>query len=473
MPAPMTAMIELSVGDQVKENAVVRRPERLSAGAAAWLMLALLVLAAALNFIDRQILSLMVAPVKRDLGLSDVEVGVLQGPAFAVLYACSALPFGIAVDRWSRRWVLALGITAWSLMTALCGFARGFHELLLARMGVGVTEACLGPTAHSLLADGFDRTRLPLAMSIYGMATSLGSGIAFVLGGQIVTATERIGTVSLPVIGPTASWHLAFLIVAVPGFALAAVVLAIMREPPRSALVSVAPAAAAAGERASLVTFFMRRRALCTIGLLAMCLKTASGYAILSWTPTFLQRSFGWTAADAGLAIGALVLTCGIPGAILCGAAATALVKRGVADGALLVVAISTLISAPFMTLAFLAPTPGLALGLLIIPNLLNPAYVGLWPAMMQAVAPGELRGRISAVSMLTTTLFGMTVGPLAVAMITQYVLRDELEIGTAIAVTTGSLSLIGALALLSVRGAFADALHIARGWPSGPSKVD
>jgi MFS family permease len=358
------------------------------------------------------------------------------------------------------------------MMTALCGFARGFHELLLARMGVGVTEASLGPTAHSLLADGFDRTRLPLAMSIYGMATSLGSGIAFVLGGQIVTATERIGTVSLPVIGPTASWHLAFLIVAVPGFLLSAVVLAIMREPARSAMVSVSPTTAEAGKRVSMIAFFIRRRALCTVGLLAMCLKTASGYAILSWTPTFLQRTFEWTAAEAGLAIGGLVLTCGIPGAILCGAAATALVRRGVADGALLVIAMSTLISAPFMTLAFLAPTPELTLGLLVIPNLLNPAYVGLWPAMMQAVAPGELRGRISAVSMLTTTLFGMTVGPLAVAILTQYVLRDELAIGTAIAVTTGSLSLVGALALLTVRGTFADALNIAKSWQTSSSKV-
>lgn len=436
-------------------------------------MLALLVMAAALNFVDRQILSLMVAPIKRDLGLSDVEIGVLQGPAFAILYACSAFPFGMAVDRWSRRLVLAFGIAAWSLMTALCGFARGFHELLLTRMGVGVTEASLGPTAHSLLADGFDRTRLPLAMSIYGMATSLGSGIAFVLGGQIVTATEQIGTVSLPVIGPTASWHLAFLFVAAPGFLLAGVVLAVLREPPRSALVSTAATAAPTGKRASLVAFFLRRRTLCTIGLLAICLKTASGYAILSWTPTFLQRTFGWSAAEAGLAIGGLVLACGIPGAILCGAAATALVKRGVADGALLVVAITTLISAPFMTLAFLAPSPGLALGLLIVPNLLNPAYVGLWPAMMQAVAPGELRGRISAVSMLTTTLFGMTVGPLAVAIITQYVLHNELKIGTAIAITTGGLSLLGAVALLTVRGAFANALAIAKSWPSSPSKAD
>lgn len=450
-----------------------RPSERIVAGAAPWLMLGLLVLAAALNFIDRQILSLMVAPVKRDLGLSDVQVGVLQGPAFAVLYACSALPFGMAVDRWPRRWILAFGITAWSLMTALCGFARGFHELVVARMGVGITEASLAPTAHSLLADGFDRTRLPLAMSIYGMATSLGSGIAFVLGGQIVTATERIGAVSLPLIGQTASWHLAFLIVALPGFVLAAIVLGVMREPPRSALVRIAPAAAAAGERATLVGFFLRRRWLCSVGLLAMCLKTASGYAILSWTPTFFQRAFGWTAAEAGLAIGGLVLSCGIPGAILCGAAATLLVRRGITDGALLVVAITTLVSAPFMAMAFVVPTPWLSLAFLIIPNLLNPAYVGLWPAMMQAVAPGELRGRLSAISMLATTLFGMTVGPLAVAVLTQYWLGDEARIGTAIALTTGSLSFIGALALLTTRRAFADALDIARGWPGRSSKVD
>lgn len=428
---------------------------------AAWLTLGLLVLAATLNFVDRQILSLMVAPVKRDLALSDVQVGLLQGPAFAVLYACSAFPFGVAVDRWSRRVILASGISLWSLMTALCGFARGFPELLMARMGVGVAEASLGPTAHSLLGDSFDRTRLPLAMSIYGMATSLGSGIAFVLGGQVVRVTDSLGTIALPVIGPTASWHLAFLVVAAPGFLLSLLVIATMREPPRTAVAR--PAGPNAAVSVSLPTFFRARAWLCTAGLLAVSLKTASGYAVLSWTPTFFQRSFGWTSAEAGLAIGTLVLTCGIPGSIVCGAIASGLVRRGVEDGALLVVAFTTLVSAPCMAAAFSVSSPYAALALLIVPNLLNPAYVGLWPAMIQAISPGELRGRLAAVSMLVTTLLGMTLGPMAVAMITQYVLGDEGAIGTALAITTGVLSLAGALLLLSVRRAFGAALALAR----------
>lgn len=417
-------------------------------GRSAWLTLFLLILAAILNFVDRQILNLLVAPIKAHFGLSDVQIGLLQGPAFAILYASSALPFGILVDRFSRRHILAIGVVTWSVMTAFCGLARNFVELALARMGVGISEASLAPSAHSLIADSFDRERLPLAMSLYGMATSLGSGIAFILGGQVVTLTEKMGDVNLPVYGIMESWKLAFLIVALPGLFLGLVIYLFLHEPPKR---HVAPRTKANG----LLAFFLQRRWLLSAGLLAISLKTASGYAILSWTPAFFQRVHGWSAGEAGLAIGTLVLLCGVPGSILAGAVTSALVRRGVHDASLLVIALTTLISAPFMALAYAVGDARLTLALLIVPNLLNPAYIGLWPAMIQAVTPGSLRGRMSAISMLVTTLIGMSLGPVAVAFLTDRVFADPVDVGYSISWVTAAFSICGALLLFTTRSAY------------------
>lgn len=423
-----------------------------------WMALGLLIIAAILNFVDRQILSLLVGPIKSHFGLSDVQIGLLQGPAFALLYALSAFPFGMAVDRLDRRYVLAFGVAGWSLMTMLCGLARNFFELALARMGVGITEASLGPSAHSIIGDSFDRTRLPLAMSLYGMATSLGSGFAFVLGGQVVAATERIGDVAVPVYGIMESWKLAFLVVGFPGIVLAATIVVFLKEPARSAT----QAAAAAPHSDSLIVFFKQRKWLSLAGLIAIGLKTASGYAILSWTPTFFQRIHGWTAAEAGLAIGTLVLMFGVPGSILAGSLTSALVRRGIRDASLLVIAITTLASAPFMAAAFIVQDPTLTLALLVVPNLLNPAYIGLWPALIQAVTPSTLRGRVSAVSMLVTTLVGMSFGPMAVAYLTDAVFADLAAVGMSLSITTATFSVAGALLLLTTRKSYFQAIELA-----------
>lgn len=426
---------------------------------AAWLTLGLLILAAMLNFIDRQILSFLVKPIQQDFGLSDVQISLLQGPAFAILYAMSAFPFGMAVDRFSRRRILALGIVGWSLMTMLCGLARNFLELALARMGVGVTESSLGPTAHSIIGDSFDRTRLPFAMSLYGSATSLGSGVAFILGGQVAQWTQAIGDVTLPGYGLVKSWQLAFLIVGLPGLILAAAVVLWLREPPRRAPAGNADEAVAP---VTLGAFFRGREWLCIAGLLAIGLKTASGYAILSWIPTYFGRVYGWSGSESGLTVGLLVLLLGVPGSVLAGTVTSALVRRGVGDASLVVIASTTVVSAIFMGAAFVVGNPTWTVILLIVPYLLNPAYVGLGPAMIQAITPGALRGRVSGINFMATTLVGMSIGPVMVALLTERVFGSPESIGRALSITTAALSLAGALLLWSVRPAYRAALDAA-----------
>src|SRR5262249_34009122 len=183
----------------------------------AWYVVIVLMVCYTLSFIDRQILSLMVEPIKHDLGISDTRIGALQGPAFAVFYTLMGLPMGRIADRYSRRNLIAVGVFFWSLMTALCAIARSFWSLFFARMGVGVGEATLGPSAFSLITDYFRKDRLGTAMSIYSMGIFFGAGLGVIVVGTVVSAVTTQPEVSLPLFGTIASWRLTFLIVGLPG----------------------------------------------------------------------------------------------------------------------------------------------------------------------------------------------------------------------------------------------------------------
>src|SRR2546421_1219593 len=157
----------------------------------AWYVVIVMMLCNTMSFVDRQILSLLVAPIKRDLGISDTRIGLLQGLAFALFYTLMGLPLGRIADTRSRRNLISTGVLFWSLMTALCSTAKSFSSLFLARMGVGVGEAALAPSAFSLLADYFPARLLATALSVYSMGVILGSGLALIVGGIVVAATSR------------------------------------------------------------------------------------------------------------------------------------------------------------------------------------------------------------------------------------------------------------------------------------------
>jgi MFS family permease len=188
-----------------------------------------------LSFMDRQILSLLVGPIKRDLFISDTRVGLLQGLASALFYTLAGLPIGRLVDTRNRRNLVIAGVMVWSAFTCACSVARSYWSLFLVRIGVGVGEAALNPSAFSLIADYFPRERLGTAMSVFYLGALIGSGLAFAVGGMIVEATTRIGVVDLPVVGAVASWRLTFLVVGVPGI-LFGLLVATVREPARRSL---------------------------------------------------------------------------------------------------------------------------------------------------------------------------------------------------------------------------------------------
>lgn len=179
--------------------------------------LAILVLLSALSLLDRQILNLMVEPIKRDLALTDFQMGLIQGLAFALFYALAALPLGWAVDRWSRRWVIWSGVTLWSLAASCCGLAQSFGQLLLARLGVGAGEAALNPAAYSLLSDLYPPQKLTSAMSVLMIGSTLGGGLSIAVGGAVIGMAEAGGIFRLPLLGELRPWQFVFIVTGLPG----------------------------------------------------------------------------------------------------------------------------------------------------------------------------------------------------------------------------------------------------------------
>ena len=203
--------------------------------AVAWFSVAVLVIAFIFSIADRIIIALLVDPIKTDLGLSDTDLGIMMGLAFAIFYALMGLPIGRLSDRHSRRSIIAVGIFLWSLMTAACGLARNFSELFLARVGVGVGEATLSPAAYSMIADSFPREKLGRAISVYQSGAFFGVGLALIFGGIAIRFAAGAESVDLPLIGTVAPWQMAFIAIGLPGILVAALMFTV-KEPVRQGI---------------------------------------------------------------------------------------------------------------------------------------------------------------------------------------------------------------------------------------------
>jgi MFS family permease len=393
----------------------------------AWYVVALLTLAYVFSFIDRQILNLLVAPIQRDLGISEKQMSLLMGASFAVFYTLFGIPLGRLADSWSRRWLVVLGIAFWSLMTAGCGFTRKFWELALARMGVGVGEASLSPAAYSLIADYFPPGRRSTAMGVYGMGIYIGSGLAFVLGGLVIRFASAQEDVVLPLVGAVRSWQMVFFVVGLPGL-LVALLLLTVREPARqgvrtTAAVGVAPVAPALRE----VWAYMRgNRGTFTCLYFGMALAALNGYGAVAWIPTFFIRRHGWSASDTGLVFGLIVGICGTAGIVTGGRLADWLRRRGQSDANLRVALLGVVAWLPFGALVPLLSSGRWAAALLAPALFFSSIPFGLAPAAVQQLMPNTMRAQASAIYLFVINLIGLGLGPTVVATLTEDIFHDR-----------------------------------------------
>ena len=299
---------------------------------AAWYTVGLLFVAYTFSFVDRFILTLLIEPIKQDFNLSDTGVSLLIGFAFVIFYTFLGIPIGRLADRVNRRNLIVAGITLWSCMTALCGMARGFGSLFVARIGVGVGEAALSPAAYSMIADLFPPKKLGKALSVYTAGAFVGVGLALIVGGLVVGSVTSSPEMVLPIIGTIRSWQAPFFIVGLPGLLVAALMYTV-REPERreNKLNSIE------GDHEAVTL----KEAFAYIGLrwkvylahfFGFALLGVSSNVLFVWGPHILMRSFGLPIGEAGASIGIIVLTFGTMGLLAGGIMSDRLLKLGYLD---------------------------------------------------------------------------------------------------------------------------------------------
>lgn len=389
----------------------------------AWYVVGVLTLANVSGFLDRQVLSLLVPAIERDLGITDTQMSFLIGLSFSVFYTVLGLPIAWWADRASRRTILATGVALWSVMTMLSGMVRSYGRLLLVRIGVGVGEATLNAPSVSLIADYFPRERVGLAMSVWSLGTFLGSGLAYFIGGWVVGAVTAAGGMRLPVVGLLRPWQTVFVLVGAPGLVVA-LLMATVRDPrvPQSA----------AGMQADGPSLFVHVRAnlrtFASLGI-GFALSAAVNFGIAAWLATFLIRTYGWTPARAGMVQGILTMSVGVGGTLAGGRVASALVARGFADAPLrvgIVGAAGMLVSA---TAYALMPVAGLAVAWLAVVNFFAAFPWGPASAAAAEISPAAIRTQSAALYFFVLSLISGTLGPTAVAFFTDTVFRDPLAL--------------------------------------------
>lgn len=374
----------------------------------AWFVVSILVLASIVSYIDRQVVAIVADAMKEDLGIGDAQVGLLYG-IFAVFYAIAGLPIAYLADRKSRKHIIAAGVFFWSAMTVACGLGRNFWQVLLARIGVGVGEATLLPATNSLVSDYFPRDRIPLALSVFQTGAILGTGLAFVVVGFVLSVVEARPNPVVPIFGELQPWQQTFIYVGAPGVLIAIAVM-LIREPIRRVVVNPATGNANASF-AEIRAFYLRNKwtfALHHFGFLSFALM---GFAFVFWTVPFFSRVHGVAPATAAQIFGWIFLLSAPFGAVWAGLQAGWFSRRGYKDGNIMAGLLGGAIGIPLVLLIQVMPTATLAF-LLYVPAVffVNSPF-GLAYGALPVITPPQMRAMIAAVYMFVVSV-GMMLGP-------------------------------------------------------------
>jgi predicted MFS family arabinose efflux permease len=376
------------------DSSITLKSMRPDARATRW-ALGLLLVVNVVSQIDRQIMNILVEPVRAEFGLSDGQLGLLVGLAFALFHTFAGIPIARVADRWSRRNLIAICLAIWSCMTALCGVARNFSELLVARVGVGVGEAGCSPSAQSLIGDYFPPEARGRALSIYQLGVPLGILIGLAFGGFV---SDRLG------------WRAAFFVVGLPGILLSVVTWLGLLEPPRGTFEKDAQSSEEVEPVAVVLRYLWRQRTMRHM-LIAASLHTATAASHVTFNPAFLQRFHGLSGTEAGLALGFVT---GIAGGIGTFAGGWFGDRLGLRDARWYIWTpmLAGLVSIPFSLLAYTTQSSGLAIFALAVALLGNLTYSGVVHAVFQSLVRSRMRALTAAIALFSMNLLGYGGGP-------------------------------------------------------------
>ena len=407
-----------------------------------WVVTIILLIAFTFSFVDRQVLNLLVDPIRADLGVSDTQISFLQGFAFALTYVLMSVPLGRMVDRYNRVGIMMGGVLVWSATTIACGLSRNYTQLLFARFGVGAGEAALSPSAWSVLSDYFKPDKLALPISVYLMGPYLGAGLAMIAGAEVLDWSRDVDKVVLPLAGEVAPWQATFIAVGLPGILIVAL-LALIAEPVRRGRVSdVLPAWGA-------VWGHMRANArLYTALHVGVPFIVDMLYGLQAWTPTILLRVYGWDLADAGRIYGVVALVAGSAGVLTGPALSRVLQRRQRSDAPLLVAVFGAIMATLALLMLPLQSTGGQALVCIFIASFSVTLPLALITTVMQEVTPNDMRGVVNGAYVVTTNILGLALGPTLVAASTDYIFEDSLAVAKSLALVALVVGPIAAVLL-------------------------
>ncbi len=353
-------------------------------------MLFLLIIVYTLNFLDRQILSILAVPIKTEFGLNDAQLGLLGGLSFGAVYSLLAIPAAWMADRWSRTWIMTGALALWSGFTAFCGLATGYATLFVARMGVGIGEAGGVAPAYSLISDYFPAKSRARALAVYSFGIPMGAAAGLMFGGLVAKAVN---------------WRFAFIAIGVAGLLLAPIFRLLVKEPPRAVAVSQTQPGLG-----SVAMMAIRKPSFWLLSIGAGC-SSLVGYGLMFWLPSFLVRTLKMELVQVSTFLASITLIGGVIGIGLGGVLADKLggARKGVYP---LIPAIAFILSAPLYVMGVLNGAPQNTFWLFVIPQALGLMWLGPVLTAVQHLAPKGSRSQMSALFLLINNLIGLGVGP-------------------------------------------------------------
>lgn len=426
-----------------------------------WYVTVLLTLAYTFSFVDRQVLNLLVEPIRADLGLSDTQISFLQGAAFVGAYILMSVPIGRLVDAVNRVGVLIGGVVAWSIATIGCGMAGSYWQLAAARMGVGAGESSVTPAAWSLLADYFPRERRARPVSVYLMGPYLGAGLALIVGAEVIDWASGAEEIVVPLFGALAPWQLTFVIVGVPGFLLSALLLTIP-EPERRG--RIAETTSTAVPWRVVLRYMFEHWRIYFAFLVGVPFIIVLLYGLQAWVPTFLVRVHEWDIPTAGRYYGVLALFTGSAGVLTGPVVAGWMERRGVDDAPLRIAAWAAALSCGAGVAGTLQGDPIVALAFIGLASFFVTMPLALVTAALQTVTPNEMRGLIAGLVVVMNNVVGLALGPTIVALFTDRLFGDPLAVGKSLALTFALVAPIAVAFLASGMRPFRETIRTLEG---------